>query len=139
MDIRDASTGDPGLDGKATDGWPHQGAAENGGTRGLAVLAACTSTESQMETGAATLPRPQVVIVDTFATSASEVTLDQGLSTEVEEAIKADRAPRAPSRKCRRAARSPTRSRTSWWSRSGTWACAPSVAAPCRPACRTRR
>ena len=58
---------------------------------GLAVLAACTSTESQMETGAATLPHPQVVIVDTFATSANEVTLDQGLSTEVEEAIKADR------------------------------------------------
>ena len=34
---------------------------------GLAVLAACTSTESQMETGAAMLPAPQVVIVDSFA------------------------------------------------------------------------
>ena len=58
---------------------------------GLAVLAACTSTQSQVETGSATLPRPQVVIVDTFAASPDEVTLDQGLSTEVEEAIKADR------------------------------------------------
>ena len=37
------------------------------------------------------LPRPQVVVVDTFAASPGEVTLDQGLSTEVEEAIKADR------------------------------------------------
>ena len=57
----------------------------------LTVLAACTSTQSQMETAGQTLPRPQVVIVDTLATSPSEVTLDQGLSTEVEEAIKADR------------------------------------------------
>jgi hypothetical protein len=40
---------------------------------GLAVLAACTSAESQMETGAAMLPPPQVVIVDTFAASANEV------------------------------------------------------------------
>jgi hypothetical protein len=44
-----------------------------------------------METGSATLARPQVVIVDTFATSPGEVSLDQGLSTEVEEEIKADR------------------------------------------------
>jgi hypothetical protein len=58
---------------------------------GLAILAACTSAESQMETASRTLPRPQVVIVDTFATSPDEVTLDQGLSTEVEEAIKAER------------------------------------------------
>jgi Domain of unknown function (DUF4410) len=58
---------------------------------GLAILAACTSAESQMETASRTLPRPQVVIVDTFATSPDEVTLDQGLSTDVEEAIKADR------------------------------------------------
>jgi hypothetical protein len=58
---------------------------------GLVVLAACTSAQSQMETGSATLARPQVVIVDTFATSPDEVSLDQGLSTEVEEAIKADR------------------------------------------------
>ena len=58
---------------------------------GMAILAACTSAESQMETGTAMLPRPQVVIVDTFAASPGEVTLDQGLSTEVEEAIKADR------------------------------------------------
>ncbi|MGH6921141.1 MAG: hypothetical protein ACREJ0_25980, partial [Geminicoccaceae bacterium] len=35
---------------------------------GLAVLAACTSTQSEVETGDAMLPRPQVVIVERFAT-----------------------------------------------------------------------
>ena len=55
---------------------------------GLAVLAACTSAQSQMETDAAMLPRPQVVIVDTFAASPDEVTLDEGLTTEVEQAVK---------------------------------------------------
>ena len=58
---------------------------------GLAVLAACTSAQSQMETADQMLPPPQVVIVETFAASADEVTLDEGLSTEVEEAIKAHR------------------------------------------------
>jgi len=58
---------------------------------GLAVLAACTSAQSQIETGGEKLPRPQVVIVETFAASADEVQLDEGLSTEIEQAIKADR------------------------------------------------
>ena len=58
---------------------------------GLALLAACTSTQSQMETAGEMLPAPQVVIVDTFATSPGEVKLDHGLSTEVEEAIRSDR------------------------------------------------
>jgi hypothetical protein len=57
----------------------------------LALLAACTSTQSQVETGGEMLPAPQVVIVDRFAASADEVKLDEGLSTEVEEAVKADR------------------------------------------------
>jgi hypothetical protein len=55
---------------------------------GLALLAACTSSQSQMDT-TEMLPPPEVVIVDTFATSPDEVQLDEGLSTEVEEAIKA--------------------------------------------------
>jgi hypothetical protein len=58
---------------------------------GLAVLAACTSTQSQVETGGEMLPRPQVVLVDRFATSAGEVELDEGLSSEVMEAVKAHR------------------------------------------------
>ncbi|HSA79862.1 MAG TPA: DUF4410 domain-containing protein [Geminicoccaceae bacterium] len=58
---------------------------------GIALLAACTSTQSQMETAGEMLPRPSVVIVDTFAVSPDEVKLDDGLSTEVEEAIRADR------------------------------------------------
>jgi len=56
---------------------------------GLAALAACTSTQSEVETGGAMLPRPQVVIVEKFAVSADEVQLDQGLSTEIEQAMKA--------------------------------------------------
>ena len=58
---------------------------------GLALLAACTSSQSQMETAGEMMAPPQVVIVDTFATSPDEVKLDEGLSTEVEEAIGADR------------------------------------------------
>jgi len=58
---------------------------------GLALLAACTSTQSQNETAGEMMPAPQVVIVDRFAVAADEVKLDEGLSTEVEEAIRADR------------------------------------------------
>ena len=54
----------------------------------LALLAACTSGQSQIET-AERLPRPQVVLVDTFAVSPDEVRLDEGLSTEIEQAMKA--------------------------------------------------
>jgi Domain of unknown function (DUF4410) len=53
----------------------------------LTVLAACTSAQSQMET-AQMLPRPQVVVVDTFAVSPDEVKLDEGLSTEIEQAVR---------------------------------------------------
>ena len=92
MDIRDAITDSPCT---LTMRRPTAGRAKvlpkTVALVGLAVLGACTSAESQMETGAAMLPRPQVVIVDTFAASANEVTLDEGLSTEVEEAIKAHR------------------------------------------------
>jgi Domain of unknown function (DUF4410) len=56
---------------------------------GLALLAACTSTQSQNEAAGEMLPAPSVVIVDRFAVSPEEVTLDEGLSTEVEQAIKA--------------------------------------------------
>jgi hypothetical protein len=51
---------------------------------GLAFLAACTSTESQIETGGQIYPRPQVVLVDTFATSPGEVQVSAGLSDEVQ-------------------------------------------------------
>jgi hypothetical protein len=54
----------------------------------LTVLAACTSAQGQMETADRTLPRPQVVVVDTFAVSPDEVKLDEGLSTEIEQAVR---------------------------------------------------
>jgi len=57
---------------------------------GLALLAACTSTQSQIETGDAMLPRPTLVVVDTFAASPDEVDLDSGLSAEIVDAVKAD-------------------------------------------------
>jgi Domain of unknown function (DUF4410) len=56
---------------------------------GLAVLVGCTSAQSTIETGGATLPRPEVVIVDTFAFAPDQVQLDEGLSTEMEQAVKA--------------------------------------------------
>jgi Domain of unknown function (DUF4410) len=56
---------------------------------GLAALAACTSAQSTTETAGEMMPRPQVVIVDTFAASPDEVQLDRGLSTEVEQSIRA--------------------------------------------------
>jgi hypothetical protein len=58
---------------------------------GLALLAACTSTQSQTETAGEMLSQPSVVIVETFAVSADEVKLDEGLSTDVEQAIRSDR------------------------------------------------
>ena len=58
---------------------------------GLVFVAACTSSQSQVETTGDMLAPPQVVIVDTFAVTPDEVRLDDGLSTEVEEALKADR------------------------------------------------
>ena len=57
---------------------------------GLALLAACTSAQSQIETSGKTLPRPQVVIVESFAVSPDEVQLGEGLSTEVVDAVKAE-------------------------------------------------
>jgi Domain of unknown function (DUF4410) len=55
---------------------------------GLAALAACTSAQGQMETTDTMLPAPQVVIVETFAVSPDQVKLDQGLSTEIEQAVR---------------------------------------------------
>jgi hypothetical protein len=49
---------------------------------GLALLTACTSVQSQMETGGQMLPRPQVV-VESFAVSPAEVKVSEGLSQEV--------------------------------------------------------
>jgi Domain of unknown function (DUF4410) len=60
---------------------------------GLALLAACTSSQSQMETGGEMLPRPQVVIVDTFAASPDEVKLYEGIPSIVEDALKGGNAP----------------------------------------------
>lgn len=57
---------------------------------GLALLAACTSAQSQIETGGQTLPRPQVVIVESFAVAPDEVELDQGLSSEIVDSVKAE-------------------------------------------------
>ena len=89
MDIRDAITGGPGT---LTARRPTAGRAKvlpkTAALVGLAVLAACTSTQSQVEPDAAMLPRPQIVVVDTFAASPDEVKLDEGLTTEIEQAIK---------------------------------------------------
>jgi hypothetical protein len=90
MDIRGAVTGNPGrLEGGASMFDTARFMSKAAALAGLAILAACTSTESEVETGGAMLPRPQVVIVERFATSPAEVTLDEGLSTEIEQSMKA--------------------------------------------------
>lgn len=61
--------------------------ARTGAAVGLAVLAACTSAQSTMETTDAALPQPSVVIVETFAASPDDVKLDEGLATEIKEAV----------------------------------------------------
>ena len=50
---------------------------------GLVFVSACTSTQSQVQTGGQMLPRPAVVVVHSFAVSPTEVTLSEGLSSEV--------------------------------------------------------
>lgn len=57
---------------------------------GLALLAACTSAQSEIETGSAMLPRPTLVVVETFAVAPGEVDLDGGLGAEIVDAVKAD-------------------------------------------------
>lgn len=59
---------------------------------GLALLAACTSADSQMDTAGEMLPQPQVVVVETFATSPDQVKVSEGLSAEVEKIVKGGNA-----------------------------------------------
>jgi hypothetical protein len=92
MNVHHAATGRP----RSTAGGPTPPAsaklmANAVALAGLTVLAACTSAQNTMETTDTMLPRPQVVVVDTFAASPDEVKLDEGLSTEIEQAIKARR------------------------------------------------
>jgi hypothetical protein len=54
---------------------------------GLILVNACTSTQSQVETGGQMLPRPAVVVVHTFAVSPTEVAVSEGLSSEVERLV----------------------------------------------------
>ena len=92
MDTNHAAAGEPRrLAGRSRHSVAAKLMAKAVALAGLAVLAACTSTQSTMETSDATLPQPQVVIVETFAVSPDEVKLDEGLSTEIEQAVKADR------------------------------------------------
>jgi Domain of unknown function (DUF4410) len=61
---------------------------------GLIFVSACTSTESQVETSEM-LPRPAVVVVDTFAVSPSEVSLNEGLTGEVKSIVSGRSTPRS--------------------------------------------
>ena len=54
------------------------------GLLGLISASACTSTQSQVETGGQMLPRPAVIVVHAFAVSPTEVTMSEGLSSEVQ-------------------------------------------------------
>jgi hypothetical protein len=59
---------------------------------GLTLLAGCTQGSSQIET-AASLPRPQVVVVQDFAVTPGEVQLDPGLSGTIDETLGANQLP----------------------------------------------
>ena len=61
---------------------------------GLMLVSGCTSTDSQVETSEM-LPRPAVVVVDTFAISPSEVTLNEGLTGEVKSIVSGQSTPRS--------------------------------------------
>ena len=63
----------------------------------LALLAGCTQGSSQIET-AATLPRPQVVVVQDFAVCPGEVQLDPGLSGTIDETLGGNQLPPRPAK-----------------------------------------
>jgi hypothetical protein len=96
MDIRDATTGGPCT---LTAMRPTAGCAKvlpkTAALVGLVVLAACTSTQSEVETGGQMLPRPAVVVVDTFAISPTEVSLNEGLTGEVKSIVSGRSTPRS--------------------------------------------
>ena len=62
---------------------------------GLMLASACTSTQSEVETGGQMLPRPAVVVVDTFAISPTEVSLNEGLTGEVKSIVSGRSTPRS--------------------------------------------
>lgn len=65
------------------------------GILGLMLLVGCTSSSSQLETGSAELPRPQIVVIQDFAVAPGEVQLDPGLSGTIDETLGANNgAPR---------------------------------------------
>jgi hypothetical protein len=79
-------------DGRATEGsrplFARSGLpAKVSALAGLALLAACTSTQSQMTTGGQMFPRPQLVVVENFAVSSDEVQISEGLSAEVQQLL----------------------------------------------------
>ncbi len=59
---------------------------------GVALLAACTQSSSQIE-DMAMLPKPQLIVVQDFAVQAGEVQLDPGLSGTIDETLKANALP----------------------------------------------
>lgn len=58
----------------------------------VGLLAACTSSSSQVQT-TAELPKPQVIVVEDFAVQAGEVTLDPGLSGTIDETLEGNKRP----------------------------------------------
>lgn len=58
----------------------------------VGLLAACTSSSSEVQT-TAELPKPQVIVVQDFAVQAGEVQLDPGLSGTIDETLDADKRP----------------------------------------------
>ena len=71
----------------------------------LALLAACTSSSSQIDVAGGQRPRPQIVVVQDFAVAPGEVQLDPGLSGTIDETLGANNGRHAPRRNSRLGAR----------------------------------
>jgi hypothetical protein len=96
MNILDAAAGNPYANaGRRSTTGAARSALGAIALSGLIFVNACTSTESQVETGGQMLPRPAVVVVDSFAISPTEVTLNEGLTGEVKSIVSGRSTPRS--------------------------------------------
>jgi hypothetical protein len=96
MNTRDSAAGNPYANaGRRSTTGAARSALGAIGLSGLIFVNACTSTESQVETGGQMLPRPAVVVVDAFAISPSEVSLNEGLTGEVKSIVSGQSTPRS--------------------------------------------
>ena len=93
MNTRDAVAGNPpAMAGRRLAAGMTRAALGAMAISALTLVSACTSSQSQIETGGQMLPRPAMVVVQTFAASPAEVTVSEGLSSEVASIVQGQNA-----------------------------------------------